>query len=1169
MYSISKKAFSFFIVSLCAFFVLFSFWTVEALPADDFVTTWKTDNPGTSNSTSITIPTAFGATYNYNVDWNNDGTFDEFGLTGDVTHDFGVAGTYTIRIQGTFPQISFSGVGDRLKILSVDQWGTGVWASMEASFSGCENLQVLASDDPNLSSVTNMSNMFGNAISFNQDISSWDVSNVTNMVGFLYNATSFNQPLSSWDVSSVTNMTTLFLGATSFNQPLNSWDVSSVTNMSYIFGNATSFNQDISAWVVSGVTNMSSMFDGATSFSQPLNSWNVSSVTNMSNMFLGATSFNQPLNSWNVSSVTNMSQMFLGATSFNQNISSWDVSGVTTMGYMFDGATSFNQNISSWDVSGATNLSGMFRGATSFNQPLNSWNVSSVTNMYEMFGSATSFNQPLNSWNVSSVTNMNFMFFGVTLSTSNYDGILNGWNALVLQPGVTFDGGNSEYCLGVGARSNMIAVDGWTISDGGQDCNASLVHSGDFDEALANNGSVTGSRTATLSNDTFVNAGGTLTLNTHYSLTNAPIGLVPTMSIDGGGTVATLTFAASAVSHTSLDSVTNLTITFLNGAFTNTAIASGVSGYSENTGAVNFDDPASGGGLSYTPPPVCSFSGPTSVLAGDSFSLSWGATWPFSQSSFFYILDGEVFLPSITSTTISGITEETTYTLSAVNLFGATTCTHTVSITPPPVIPEEEVIPPAPLACSLTAYPSVIQEGNESGLVWSIQGGVSPYLVYLATGGFPISSPYIVSPQINSIMSIIVRDSEDSETSCSAGIAVTLAPTVPEEEVIPPPVPPTNPPTTNPVPPNTVSPTLPISGDDDSLIIVTDEDDFEFVPLVPTQPLPPPAPTSLTFPTVDIADFLSLAEVRAGILGALFVGLLSAFAGAFASPLSGTEFFLLPARLWNIFLASIGIRKKNRPWGTVYDAKTKQPLDPVYVTLTHLETGKQQSVITDMDGRYSFVIDEPGSYTLSAKKDQYSFPSQALFGQKDDHLYQNLYFGEPFTVSAKGEVVTKNIPLDPTSINWNEQDKMSNNRLKFYKRRDYIITKASNILFYAGFLLATLALIFFPEPYNIATFALYILFALLKKTGYGGRPNGEVVDRDNTPIPHAIVRLVSPSLGQEMKHAVADKYGRYHLLANNGDYILRSEERKLDQVTRQTEERIVVKGGVVKQKIRL
>ena len=76
-----------------------------AAPTDDFVTTWKTDNPGTSNSTSITVPMIGGP---YDVDWDNDGVFDQFGITDSVTHDFGVAGTYTIRIFGSYDSIRFA-----------------------------------------------------------------------------------------------------------------------------------------------------------------------------------------------------------------------------------------------------------------------------------------------------------------------------------------------------------------------------------------------------------------------------------------------------------------------------------------------------------------------------------------------------------------------------------------------------------------------------------------------------------------------------------------------------------------------------------------------------------------------------------------------------------------------------------------------------------------------------------------------------------------------------------------------------------------------------------------------------------------------------------------------------------------------------------------------------
>ena len=244
--------------------------------------------------------------------------------------------------------------------------------------------------------------------------------------------------------------------------PFNNIVTTLVTDMSYMFTYSTSTNYS--------QTNLL--------FNQNIVSWDVSNVTQMSHMFYYATTFNQPIGSWNVTQVTNMSNMFLYATAFNHPIGSWNVSNVKIMSQMFQGASSFNQPLDSWNVSKVTDMHNMFAGNSSFNQPLGSWNVGNVTNMSWMFGSQlknTLFNQDIGSWNINNVANMSGMFYGAKLSAANFDALLAGWaskgsNGGVLKKGVSFDGGASNYCKGLGARNYLINTYGWIITDSGLDC---------------------------------------------------------------------------------------------------------------------------------------------------------------------------------------------------------------------------------------------------------------------------------------------------------------------------------------------------------------------------------------------------------------------------------------------------------------------------------------------------------------------------------------------------------------------------------------------------------------------------------------------------------------------------------------------------------------------------
>ena len=300
-------------------------WTITDAGIDcgniAFITNWQTTN---ANET-ITIPTT-GSGYNYTVDWG-DGTIED-GFTGDATHSYTTAGTYSVKIWGSFPRIYFNAIGDKDKILSIEQWGPNQWTHMGNAFRGCSNLVLNADDTPDFSGVTNMNidKMFSSAINLidhKNQIGNWNVSNVNRMFGTFNNCKEFNEDISGWNVSNVTTFLQAFLDAEKFNQDLSQWNTSSATTMATMFARAYKFNQDISGWNTSNVNNMGSMFTDATDFNQDISGWDVSSVENMQSMFARATSFNQDLSGWDISSLgtgtsgNSALNMFLDATAFS------------------------------------------------------------------------------------------------------------------------------------------------------------------------------------------------------------------------------------------------------------------------------------------------------------------------------------------------------------------------------------------------------------------------------------------------------------------------------------------------------------------------------------------------------------------------------------------------------------------------------------------------------------------------------------------------------------------------------------------------------------------------------------------------------------------------------------------------------------------------------------
>ena len=457
----------------------------------DFVSTWDTTKAGSASNT-VVLPLLSGGTYSGTIDWG-DGNSDDLSYA-NRTHVYASGGVKTITVSGTIGGWQFNNGGDKAKITDISNWGT-LNVTTAASFYGCSNLDITATDAPTLSVSSALNQMFRSCTSLTTaDFSAWDTSTQTDARFTFLFCTNFNGNVSTWDVSNVTlfgdSFNSLFTNCTSFNNDISSWDVSSTTFLVAFFKGCSSFNQNIGSWNVSNCTNMTAMFQAASSFdnggSDDINDWDTSNVTSMSLMFRDCLVFNRNIGSWDLTSCNNIASMFYNAQLFNQYIGDWDVSGVTSLSSTFGLALSFNQDISGWDVSSVTTLgnqfagSGAFRGAIAFNQPIGNWTTTSLLTMGDALYGATSFDQSLANWDIDQVTFATNMLGGVTISTANYDATLIAWEAQLeaaYPSGVGYPAtinihfGASKYSsalMNVGeARYNLINVFGWTITDGG------------------------------------------------------------------------------------------------------------------------------------------------------------------------------------------------------------------------------------------------------------------------------------------------------------------------------------------------------------------------------------------------------------------------------------------------------------------------------------------------------------------------------------------------------------------------------------------------------------------------------------------------------------------------------------------------------------------------------
>lgn len=174
-----------------------------------------------------TYSTSGGFTPNYVVDWG-DGNSDTITSLTTPTHTYTNAGTYDVKISGTFTRFRFGAslsATERNALTDVKQWGNLTYETMEDAFKSCDGLSVLtATDTPTIASGGKLKNAFAysNVVTI-PNLGSWDVAHISDFSNAFIDATypldttTYDSLLIGWASQNLQSNVSLNMGGSQYS----------------------------------------------------------------------------------------------------------------------------------------------------------------------------------------------------------------------------------------------------------------------------------------------------------------------------------------------------------------------------------------------------------------------------------------------------------------------------------------------------------------------------------------------------------------------------------------------------------------------------------------------------------------------------------------------------------------------------------------------------------------------------------------------------------------------------------------------------------------------------------------------------------------------------------------------------------------------------------------
>lgn len=235
-------------------------------------------------------------------------------------------------------------------------------------------------------------------------------------------------------------------------------------------------------------------------------------------------------------------------------------------------------------------------------------------------------------------------------------------------------------------------------------------------------------------------------------------------------------------------------------------------------------------------------------------------------------------------------------------------------------------------------------------------------------------------------------------------------------------------------------------------------------------------------------------------------------------------------------LSLLGLRKKRKSWGVVYQSITKTPIDLVIVRL--FEKGTKRLVetqVTDKNGQFSFLA-PPGEYFITATKNPLVFPSALVKGSLDGD-YHNIYREEAFTITGPDQTMALSIPLDPPTV---EHAGVAG-RGGLVKRWKTFVGHNPLAPLLGGFIIAELLTLYIPNTLNYTLLGLNGFF-IITQIVLGVRPErawGVIFNALTLePVPLAAITIFDAKEGKMLRTRLSDYFGRFSFLTPPGEYVL-------------------------------